>query len=285
MHPFFESAIEPLLDAAGARVVVEVGAERGRTTRLLLGWAARSGATVHSIDPAPSFDTARWELEVGGRLRVHVARSLDVLGSIADVDAALLDGDHNWYTVHSELRLLASRAARDGRPLPLVIAHDVGWPYGRRDMYYDPAAIPDEHRHEAARAPIAPGRSRLGEPGINGRLWNATSEGGPRNGVLTAIEDFVREADDRCELVVIDGMHGLGVLASAPRLDASPALRQELKRLGSPEFLRERLAAIETARVGAEMRAGAQRRAREAAARKVEELERGLLGGAGDGGP
>ena len=28
------------------------------------------------------------------------------------------------------------------RPLPLLVLHDVGWPYGRRDLYYDPDDIP-----------------------------------------------------------------------------------------------------------------------------------------------
>ena len=275
MHPFWNSVIEPLLDATEAKTVVEVGAERGRTTALLLRWAARSGATVHSIDPRPQLDVARWELEHGERLQFHRARSLDVLGKIPAVDVALVDGDHNWFTVHSELQLLARRADADERPLPLVIAHDVGWPYGRRDLYYDPSAIPKEHRHDAARAGILPGRSELGEPGINDWLWNATSEGGPRNGVLTAVEDFsASRGQDGIELVVIEGLHGLAVLASGSRIAAYPKLRSELERLRSPEFLRERLAVIEGERIAAEMRVGEADRKRKAADERASQLDR-----------
>jgi hypothetical protein len=234
-------------------------------------------ARSHAVDPAPRIDVARWELEHGERLRFHRARSLDVLGRIADLDVALIDGDHNWFTVSSELRLLAEAAAGAGRPLPLVIAHDVGWPYGRRDMYYDPSAIPDEHRHDAARAGIAPGRSELGAPGINAGLWNATAEGGPRNGVLTAIEDFAAGYSEPCELVVIDGMHGLGVLAAEQRIEAAPALRRELARLRSAEFLRGWLAAVERARIGAEMRAADATRRRTEADRRIAELEHRML--------
>jgi predicted O-methyltransferase YrrM len=162
MHPFFDPVIRPLLDAAGARTVVEVGAERGHTTTRLLSWAAGNGATIHSIDPEPRFDVARTELEHGERLRFHRARSLDVLGTITGVDAALIDGDHNWYSVISELRLLAAAATRADAPLPLVVAHDAGWPYGRRDIYYDPESILADHRHDVARATIAPGRSQHG---------------------------------------------------------------------------------------------------------------------------
>ena len=277
MHPFWQPVVEPLLDAAGARTVVEIGAERGLTTGRLLAWSARTGATVHAIDPGPQFDVARWELEHGERFRMHRARSLDALGRVGAVDAALVDGDHNWFTVISELRLLAAAASAAGRPLPLVIAHDAGWPYGRRDMYYDPKQVPDEHRHDAARAGMAPGRSALGNPGINAGLWNATAEGGPRNGVLTAIEDFLAEHPEPCELIVLEGMHGLAVLCSEDRLGATPALRSELERLRSPAFQREWLAALERARIAAIVRAEDADRRRTETERRIAELEHRLL--------
>ena len=43
----------PCLDAVGARSVVEVGAFAGDLTRLLVDWAAESGARVAAIDPSP----------------------------------------------------------------------------------------------------------------------------------------------------------------------------------------------------------------------------------------
>ena len=62
------------------------------------------------------------------------------------MDAALVDGDHNWYTVYNELKMLAATARDAGAPLPLLIMHDVCWPYGRRDLYYAPERIPEEFR-------------------------------------------------------------------------------------------------------------------------------------------
>ena len=63
---------------------------------------------------------------------------------------ALVDGDHNWYTVDLELRMLAEAARREDEPLPILILHDVLWPYGRRDLYYDPTNIPSEFRQPYA---------------------------------------------------------------------------------------------------------------------------------------
>ncbi len=56
----------PCLDAVGARSVVEVGAYAGDLTRLLLEWAAMSGARVVAIDPTPQ-DGARRARRGAGR--------------------------------------------------------------------------------------------------------------------------------------------------------------------------------------------------------------------------
>lgn len=282
MFPFWEDVIEPSLNAAEPKRIVEIGAEQGRTTRLLLAWAAEHGTTVVAIDPSPRFDVARWQLE-NPRFEFHHARSHDALGTVGAVDVALIDGDHNYFTVAGELRLLAASAERAGEPLPLVIAHDAGWPYGRRDMYYDPRSIPDEHRHDAARAGLLPGRAELGSPGINAGLWNATREGGARNGVLTAIEDFAGELGGGAEPIVIEGMHGLALLASAERIAAAPRLRDELARLRSAEFARAWSAKLEQARIGAELRAQAAAQAGRSAERRLAERDHGLLDEPGGG--
>jgi hypothetical protein len=199
--------ILPCLDAAGVRSVVEVGAYAVDLTGLLVDWAASTDGRVWAIDPAPrgpliELDARRPELEL---VR---ATSLEALPRLPSPDAAIIDGDHNYYTVREELRLLARGAGED---LPLLILHDVCWPHGRRDAYFDPAAVPAEHRQ-----PIAEGAGLYpGEPGIRpGALpyrWAARREGGPRNGVLTALEDFVAERDD-VRLALVPAFFGLGVV-------------------------------------------------------------------------
>src|ERR1700680_4044669 len=158
MHWFLKLLIQPLLDALEPLVVVEMGVEVGAVTGPLLAWAQANGATVHAIDPDPTLNVDRLQAEYGEQLRFHRRKSLEVLGEIADVDLALIDGDHNWYTVIEELRALEHRAREDGREVPVVLAHDVGWPYGRRDLYYDPQSIPEAHRHPHARQGLKPGR-------------------------------------------------------------------------------------------------------------------------------
>jgi hypothetical protein len=206
----------PCLDAAGARSVVEVGAYAGDLTEVLVEWAAASGARVAAIDPSPQDRLVHLAAE---RPELELIRetSLAALPRISSADAMVIDGDHNYYTVSEELRLIA---AADGE-LPLLLFHDVCWPHGRRDDYFAAELIPAEGRR-----PIAEGGGLFpGEPGIrHGGLpyrGAAAREGGPRNGVLTAVEDFVRQRDD-LRLAIVPAFFGLGVVwrLGAPYADA-----------------------------------------------------------------
>jgi hypothetical protein len=198
----------PLLDAVAARSVVEIGSYAGDLTRELLNWAVRAGASVTAIDPAPrngltELSEQRPELELLHETSHHALRHVSL------PDVVIIDGDHNYYTVREELRLIDARAR--GADAPLLIFHDVCWPHGRRDAYDDPEQIPRERRESMVRdARVFPG-----EPGIaKGGLpypWAAAREGGPHNGVLTAIEDFVDDRD-RVQLAIVPAFFGLGVL-------------------------------------------------------------------------
>jgi hypothetical protein len=212
------------LDASQAKSVGEVGAYAGDLTRLLLDWAGETGARVVAIDPSPQRELQQLEVE---RPELDLVRqtSIEAFQTIDIPEAMILDGDHNYYTVREELRLLAERS---GEELPLLVLHDVSWPHGRRDDYFDPERIP-----EGDRQPIAPEAGLY--PGVEGTRegglpyhWPAAREGGPRNGVLTAIEDFLEGRDD-LRLAVVPAFFGLGVLW---RLDAPYA--DELAELFDP---------------------------------------------------
>lgn len=211
----------PCLDAAQARSVTEVGAYAGDLTELLADWAARNGARVRAVDPFPQERLVRLADE---RPELELVRepSLTALGHVAVSDALILDGDHNYHTVTEELRLIAANA---GERLPLLLFHDVCWPHARRDDYYSLDAIPEDRRQ-----PVAEGGGLFpGDPGVRpGALpyrFPAAREGGPRNGVLTAVEDFVSGRPD-LRLAVVPAFFGLGVAwdRRAPWADAVAAV-------------------------------------------------------------
>ena len=204
----FAEVLFPCLDAIGAQSVVEIGAMKGRTTRELLEWAEKNGSSVTAVDPAPheellALKAERPELELVREL------SLDALRHMPLPDAVLLDGDHNYYTLSRELALISERAS--GVRMPLIFLHDVAWPLARRDQYAAPERIPAEHRHPYAHGvALAPGEPGVVRAGLRYE-WVASMEGGARNGVLTAIEDFMAE-HQRMRLALIPAFFGLGIL-------------------------------------------------------------------------
>jgi hypothetical protein len=229
----------PFLDAVAAKSVVEVGAYAGDLTRELLDWAAGAGARVAAIDPSPADELVALANE---RAELDLIRetSLEALGRIEMPDAVVIDGDHNYYTVSEELRLVDERSPDPG---PLIILHDVRWPHARRDVYYTPQQIPEEHRQ-----PLVEGAGlHPDDPSVTGMgipfTWAAAREGGPRNGVLTAVEDFVA-AKEGARLAIIPVFFGVGIAwhrdapwaaaveALAGRWDRNPVLeRMEANRV------------------------------------------------------
>ena len=197
------------LDAVSARTVLEIGAYAGDLTRVLVDWAQSASATVKAIDPAPEPQLVTLADEHDG-LELIRETSLDALPTV-DADAIVIDGDHNFYTVVQELTLIGERAP--GADLPLLFFHDVCWPHGRRDDYFDINLIPADYRQEPL---VGDGRGiSPGDPGApEGGLpypRSAAREGGERNGVLTAVEDFVASRD-KLRLVIVPAFFGFGVV-------------------------------------------------------------------------
>ena len=221
-----------LIEAAGARRVVEIGSEAGGMTRAMCSWADSTGGAFVSVEPFPVAEVRAREESCSGFTLVE-GRSPELLPSVGAADAWLIDGDHNYWTVSRELEAIFS-----GDPAPLAVLHDVGWPCARRDQYYAVDALPAEavHPHSYSRG-RAPGSSELVERGFGGggEFAVALEEGGPRNGVLTAVEDFLAARDD-LEYAQVPAVFGLGVIwsRSAPY---APVLAEMLAPLASNPLL------------------------------------------------
>ena len=155
MHQLWDNIIEPLLKAADAKMLTEIGIGQGATTAKLLAYAERVGGIVHGIDPAPLFDAEQWQRKHRRTFILHRKKSLDVLPHLKNIDAFLIDGDHNWYSVLHELRAI-EKNIEAGRPFPIIFLHDTSWPYGRRDRYDDPSQIPEKERQPSVQGGLLP---------------------------------------------------------------------------------------------------------------------------------
>ena len=219
MHFFASKFIKPFIVQNRYQRICEIGASTGENTGRMLEIA---GVALTIIDPCLDADLMS---RYGGDERVALLKgiSLDILPQLSEpFDCFLIDGDHNWYTVYNELRIIEERGLlkRGGA----IFFHDVCWPYARRDMYYQPELIPKEYMRPYEQKGIVRGQGELSEDSeFNAAHYNAVSEDGPRNGVLTAIEDFLKEHEDGFRFFRIRVEFGLGVLLKKKDLSADIA--------------------------------------------------------------
>lgn len=233
LYHFWKPVIRPILKMSQPRSIVEIGAEEGKNTQNILEYCAAHGAVAHIIDPYPLLHEERWKETYKDTLIFHQEFSLDSLPKIPPYDAILIDGDHNWYTVYHELLLIEEYAKRH-RAFPMAFVHDIGWPNGRRDSYVNPERIPTEFRNPYEQKGVLPGRERLGtqsEGAFRHDAYFASREGGPRNGILTAMEDFLAHTSLHIRCILIPGMYGLGILIDEKRIGENSALSQFLSRI------------------------------------------------------
>jgi SAM-dependent methyltransferase len=235
MQKFARHIIVPLARRQGWKNFCEIGASTGLSTDEIL---KLPNISYTILDPCLDADLSLKYAD-DPRVTVHKRNSLDALPDLsATFDCILIDGDHNWYTVFNELRLIRERTLL--KPGGMIFFHDVGRPYGRRDMYYQPETVPAEFRQQYERKGIVRGQSKLADAeGANRIHFNAVREGGPRNGVLTAIEDFIAEHPSDYHFTRIKAQYGLGILQYRSKLSSEDLA-----------FLRLRLSAMRHSVIG-----------------------------------
>ncbi|MFA6599610.1 MAG: class I SAM-dependent methyltransferase [Candidatus Omnitrophota bacterium] len=217
MKFFFNKIIKPYISKNKCVDVCEIGASCGNHSDCLIGIDA---IRLTIVDPCLDADLGG-KYKDNQKVDVWQGLSLNVLRKMSGkFDCILIDGDHNWYTVFNELKSIRERdMLRKGG---VIFLHDVCWPYGRRDMYYIPSSIPDEFRHPHAKKGIVRIQPQLSEfSGMNASVDNAIYEGGERNGVLTAIEDFLKVYGREYFFIVLRQQYGLGILIKKKNIGIS----------------------------------------------------------------
>jgi hypothetical protein len=209
------SVLEFVLKQFRPATLCEIGVEDG----LLFDLLADSPDLVlreiqyFGIDPSIA-DAVRKKLEARGA-QIVAEPSRAGISAIPACDLYLIDGDHNYPTVYSDLELISSHSGQESRS-PLVILHDVCWPTDRRDAFYIPSYLdPNEMRPYSTDKGVRPDSDALVDSGAfmanSGYAW-AIEYGGKHNGVLTAVEDFIDAQKGIWHYLIIPGCFGLGIL-------------------------------------------------------------------------
>lgn len=264
--------MRPLAVATDAHTILEVGSESGLSSRVLLNYVANAGGHLYSIDTQPGFDTKALQAEFPHSVTFIQGMSLDVIPDLPTLDLVLLDGDHNWFTVYHELHEL-ERVHRDA-VMPVIALHDSDWPYGRRDLYYDPETVPAQYRHPYSPAGLPlPDAKVAREGGINQGMNNGIQEGGDRNGVMTAIEDYLGESPHQWKVLHLPMYFGVTILIPEARLQARPQLREYADWLEKQLHGSDLIALAERLRLAETIQAQALHEELRSARARISELE------------
>jgi len=211
----FDEVIFAAIERLQPRGILEIGSETGAFSARLLAHCEKHGVPLTVIEPHPTDGLVQTAMEKD-IIELAMCSSEEYLADRGcAADFVLIDGDHNYHTVAEELRLIhRSWAARGVRGT--IFLHDVGWPWGRRDLYYAPDRIPAErrlpHSFDLGVTVHSPQAIAGGFRGM-GAFAVALDEGGERNGVLTAVEDFGRAHPGEYTYRSIDAVFGLGALS------------------------------------------------------------------------
>lgn len=242
------SVTKQILEIVRPKKICEIGVDKATHTRLLAELSGEIGAELHLVDPAmPSLGA------IGALAHVHVhkERSSEFLKRGIPVDFYIIDGDHNYETVTAELLGAEENAGNGNLPL-FMLLNDTTWPFARRDSSYNPAALPPELAEEfvdGKMLSMVHGElsDHLGLPDV-GLFQYRRHQGGEKNGVLTAVEDWLRPRAESWKCANFPIYYGYCFLwrpaASEPHVSAAVAnLLQSLERV------REMIALYETNRI------------------------------------
>jgi hypothetical protein len=199
----FTELINACMDLVEPRDIVEVGSESGANTQALLAWADEHGAALHCVDPAPDPSVVALA-SAHPALRLIRGASPAALPQLDSGGVWLLDGDHNYHTVSAELAFISERASHAGEPF-VTILHDTRWPYGRRDLYYAPDRLPPNAvRPHSFGLGVVLDEQHAVPGGFRGEGMYAIAleEGGPGNGVMTAVEDLLESEQELVSFTV-----------------------------------------------------------------------------------
>ncbi|MFJ8910992.1 class I SAM-dependent methyltransferase [Amycolatopsis sp. NPDC102389] len=232
----FREIFEVVFTRREIRTVVEIGVESGQVSGI---YAELGASEVYCVDPAPT-ERVRETVKAHDALHLVTVPSPEVLPQLPVADLYVLDGDHNYAVVKGELAWILEHA-----PDAVVAMHDVLWPWGRRDLYYEPSALSPRDRHPVSEdGPTVwhDGLTPAGFVGL-GAFTVAQQAGGERNGVLTAVEDVLAEHPDwRFELV--PAVFGMGLLYRTEH-ESADGLQRALRPYTSSNLL----AAMENNRI------------------------------------
>lgn len=217
MFNFFDLDIIPtFLTNFKVTKIVAIGLSNEDIIDEILSFCIEQNPTLYAIDPRidikdliEKYEDLEDETKTVDKIKYCKDDSLNVLGQLKEYEAIFINGDPNWYTVYNELNLIK----KNNSNFPLVFVCNNKYPHKRRDSYINPEKIPEEFKNECCNdLPILYEKdAETKQTMVKDGFCHAIQKDTPKNGVLTAIEDFLKE-NTTLKFLEINPLEGISLI-------------------------------------------------------------------------
>ncbi|WP_295613110.1 hypothetical protein [uncultured Methanobrevibacter sp.] len=198
MFNFFELCIIPtFLSRFEVKKVLVIGLSNELLMNEIISYCINNHYSLYSIDSKINIRNLISGIDdldenyLDGNIKHFNDDTLNILPNLEPFDAIFINDDPNWYTVYNELNLIK----KNNPNFPLVFVCNNKYPHKRRDSYINPNKIPKEYKNECCNdlPVIYKDGDETKQTMIKDGFCHAIHQDTPKNGVLTAIEDFLKE--------------------------------------------------------------------------------------------
>ena len=110
---FFEPVLGPILTLLEPKSLCEIGIDKGRFSDHLMQFCSQQDCRYTGIDP--SIDGDLLKQKNNAEFKLMKCSSIEALHEIEPQDIYIIDGDHNYFTVKEELKLIFRH--KENRPV------------------------------------------------------------------------------------------------------------------------------------------------------------------------
>jgi len=205
----FSPMISFFLELLRPSSICEIGANRCENTIFLMESTEDVGTSIDVVDLKISRECRG--IESCSRINFFEMPSLQYLKIKNSSELYIIDGDHNYQTVSSELQIIAQN-----NECKCIILHDTGWPAAYRNFYYDRCQLVVEEELDSNNL-LSPFENNIGR-GVLFTSHFSSHEGGERNGVRCAVENFLETSIRTWVVWTIPSILGLTILIDSSLL-------------------------------------------------------------------
>ena len=191
MFSYFEFDIIPiLLNRFKVNDIIIVGNLDEKTKNFILNYCNDFNANYTFFD-----------VDNSGNTKFRKNSIFNDLSNFKNYGAIFLNDDPNWYTTYNELKIIKE----NNDDFPLVFICNNTFPHKRRDSYENPTIIPNDFLNDYSED------LKCGNISIYDGFYHAIESNTSKNGVLTAIDDFLGD-NYGIEFMNIKFLNGMSIL-------------------------------------------------------------------------